>query len=263
MTTQVLPDYFCVMNYKIDKIFVPGTSVDLVFNMNSLAPESSSSIVYDADFDHTRITIAQPIVPLSKQAIFKELHLTTIFKDEFKKTRVGIKCSHFKIIDHYLLANRETVPVIVLRYEPPAVETTIRSAFRLPLSRKYTIKGSILYHDIAYVTPIDFSIRDISLTGLGLVVFKRQKNPSTHLTDIKINDEISMKITLIETNQDLTLGEIPASAKIVRIDPDFSKTRTLMGLKLLSLSQENETMLNRFIHTAQVDELKRLSRRRL
>ena len=250
------------MSFEIDKIFIPGASVDLVFNMNSLAPQSSSSLVYDTDFDHAGITIAQPIIPLSKQTVFKELHLTTIFRETYKKTRVGIKCTHFKVIDHYLLANRETVPVLLLNYELPVIETNIRSAFRLPLSTKYIIKATISCNQVDYVTPIDFSIRDISLTGLGLVVFKRLKQDATHLTGLKINDEISMEITLVEKGQPHPLGSIPVRAQIVRIDPNYSETRTLMGLKLLSLPQESETILNRFIHTAQVDELKRLSRRR-
>jgi hypothetical protein len=34
-----------------------------------------------------------------------------------------------------------------------------------------------------------------------------------------------------------------------------------MGLKIIKLSNSNETLLNKFIHDAQIEELKRLSRK--
>ncbi|MCK5163972.1 MAG: PilZ domain-containing protein [Desulfobacula sp.] len=235
----------------------------MVFNMNSLAPYSRSSIIYDADFNDETIIIAQPLIPFSKNTVFKKLHLTTIVHDKNRKIRVGAECSHFKLINQYALANKTNVPAVLLKYELPVKETNIRSAFRLPLTAKYIIKGKLLYNSLAYYTPKDFSIRDISLTGLGLVVPKKKNNTINPVTEIKINEEIIIGIVLIKMDQDKPVGTLPIKAQIIRIRPNYSDTHSLLGLKILGLKSDDETILNKFIHAAQVEELKRLSGRNL
>ncbi|RLC00904.1 MAG: hypothetical protein DRH34_10065 [Deltaproteobacteria bacterium] len=252
------------MGFDINKIFLPSVGVDIIFNMNSLAPYSRSSIIYDVDFKNQTITIAQPLIPFSKNTSFKELHLTTIIPGKNKrKMRVGIECSHLNLIDQYALANNTNVAAVLLKYELPAKETNIRSAFRLPLSTKYIIKGKILYHNLEYHSSRDFSIRDISLTGLGLTVPKKRNNTLNPLMEIKINEEIKVGIILINMNQDKPAGNIPLKAQVKRINPAYSDTHGLVGIKITTLKRNDENILNKFIHDAQIEELKRLSRRHL
>ena len=59
------------------------------------------------------------------------------------------------------------------------------------------------------------------------------------------------------------IGTIQIKTQVVRIKPEYSESYSLMGLKILDLGTNNENILNKFIHEAQVDELKRLSRRDL
>jgi hypothetical protein len=251
------------MTFDIEKIFLPSVGVDIVFNMNSLAPYSRASIIYDVDFSNETITIAQPLTPFSKNTVFKELHLTTIVHGKNRKMRVGVECSHFKLIDQYTLANKTNVPAVLLKYTLPVKETNIRSAFRLPLSTKYIIKGKILYHKLEYYTPRDFSIRDISLTGLGIVIPKKRNKHLNPLTEMKINEKIMIGIVLINIDKDKPIGTLPIKAQTIRINPSYSATYSLAGLKILNLEPSNETILTRFIHDAQIDELKRLSGRNL
>ncbi len=247
------------MDLNLEKIFLPSVGVDIVFNMNSLAPHSRSSIIYDVNFDKREITIAQTLSPFSKNTAFKELHLTTIVQDK-KKIRVGVKCSGFTVIDRYALANDTVVPAVVLTYEPVVKETNIRSAFRLPLSMRYIIKGKLLFNNLEYSSPRDFSIRDISLTGLGLKVPRKRDNNANSLTKIKVNETLKMVIILINMDQGKPMGTLPVTAQVVRIQPGKLDTHVLVGLKTDPLASESETLLNRFIHDAQIDELKRLSR---
>jgi len=163
------------MGFNVQSIFLPSIGVDIVFNINSLTPNSRSSIIYDADFKHQTITIAQPITPLSDNTTFKELHLSTILHDKNRKLRIGIRCSHFQLIEKYPLANSQTVSAVKLHYQAPAKEINIRSAFRLPLSTKFIIKAKILYQNLEYYTSRDFSIRDISLSGVGIVFPKKKE----------------------------------------------------------------------------------------
>lgn len=228
--------------------------------MNSLSPYSRASIIYDVDFDNEAITIAQPLIPFSKNTAFKELHLTTIIHDKNRKIRAGVECSHFKLIDQYALANKTKVPAVLLKYELPVKETNIRSAFRLPLSTKHIIKGKILYNNLEYSSSRDFSIRDVSLTGLGLIAPKKRNNNLNPLGETKPNEELIIKIVLINMDQDKPVGTLPLKAQVARVIPNYSSTHFLMGLKILNLESNSETILSKFIHDAQIDELKRMSR---
>ncbi|MBU1341971.1 MAG: PilZ domain-containing protein [Proteobacteria bacterium] len=235
----------------------------MVFNMNSLAPYSRSSIIYDVDFKKNEIIIAQPLIPFSKDTSFKELDLTTIIQDKNRRIRVGIKCCRYKMIDRYALANKTIVSAVLLTYELPVKETNIRSAFRLPVNTKYIIKGKLLYGNLEYFTPRDFSIRDISLTGLGLVIPKKRNKNLNSLLELKINEEIMVGIILVNVSQNKPVGTLPVKTQIIRINSNYSDTHSLVGLKILNLGKEKETILNGFIHDAQIDELKRLSGRNL
>lgn len=235
--------------------------MELVFNINSLAPYSRSSIIYDANFKDETITIAQPLTVFSKKTVFRELHLTTIIQGKNRKARFGVKCNGFNLIDQYLLANKTRVQAVILKYTLPILETNIRSAFRLPLNAKYIIKTKILYNNFEYNSPNDFSVRDISLNGIGIVIPKTNIRTANPFFELSINEEITLQITLVHTDREKPLGIIPIRAQITRISPKYSDSHILMGLKIINLSNQNEAILNKFIHDAQIEELKRLSRK--
>ncbi len=247
------------MTLAIDKIFLPSVGVDLVFNINSLTPYSRSSIIYDVDYINEAITIAQPLIAFSKKTVFKELHLTTIIQEKNRKARFGIKCHNFALIDQYPLANKKSVQAVVLKYKPPVEETNIRSAFRLSLSTKYIIKSKILYGNIEYSSPKQFSVRDISLNGIGIVIPKPNNANSNPLSELRLNEEIVFGMVLFDMVKEKQLGKIPIRTQVTRINPGYSENYILIGLKIISISNQNEELLNKFIHDAQVDELKRLS----
>ncbi|MCK5686211.1 PilZ domain-containing protein [bacterium] len=243
----------------MNKIFLPSKGVDIVFNINALTPYSRASIIFDIDLSNKNIIVAQPLTKLTKDTQFKELHLTTIFNDKNRKLRVGVKCIKVKLIKKYKLANKKYVSAVVLKYELPIIESNIRSAFRLPLSVKYVIKGKIFYKGLEYTSQYDFSIVDISLTGMGLKIPRKRRNNINPLIKIKITEKILIGILLINTTKEKPIATFPISAEVVRIRPDYTETQSWIGIKILKLKNNNETILNKFIHDAQVDELKRLS----
>ncbi|MCG8685848.1 MAG: hypothetical protein MI892_13290, partial [Desulfobacterales bacterium] len=146
------------MGFEIQSIFMPSVGADLVLDMHSLTPISRSTIIYDTDYKKKNITIAQPLVPLTLKSQYDTLHLTTIITGQQRRIRIGIACRPRQFIKEYPLANNATSKAIVLDYAPPAIETNIRSAFRLPLSTKYIIKAKLLFNDGEYYTARDFSI---------------------------------------------------------------------------------------------------------
>jgi len=247
------------LNFEIEDIFTPSTGVDLVFNMNSLNSVSRSSIIYDTDFQNQHIIVAQPLVPFTKT--IHQLHVTTIVSNQPSRIRVGIACRPEEFLDQYLLANQTKAKAVLLKYEIPIKEINIRSAFRLPLSHRHLIKAKILYKDTEYYTAKDFIIRDISLTGAGLVIPKIKGGKDNTLGRLKRNDIIPLGIILVDIEKEKPVGIFPLKAKIVRINKNYSPSHILAGLKITNMNQKNETLLNKFIHNAQVEELRRLNTR--
>ena len=249
------------MAYDVESIFQPSMGVDLVFDMDSLNPVSRSSIIYDTDHANQTITIAQPIVAVTGETSYDQLHLTTILYVRQQRVRVGIPCRPVRFIDHYKLANQAVTRAVVLEYIPPPSETNIRSAFRLPLSLRHTIKAKLLYNDQEYFTARDFKIKDISFAGIGLVLPKTVKDTLNPLTLIPQGTHIPVGMILVDKEEKEPVGKFPVKTKVVRINPNYSETHVLMGLKILGITSEHESLLNRFIHNAQIVELKRLSQR--
>jgi len=252
------------MDFDIERIFIPSTGVDLVFNMNSLDPISRSSIIHDTNFKKETITIAQPLIPITPSTSCKQLHLTTILHNKKQNTRVGIECQLVEFDNRYLLANQKVSKAVILKYKLPVTETNIRSAFRLPLSRNHTIKAKIIYKHTDYSTAGDFSIRDISLTGMGLTVKKKKIPVANPLSGLKAADIIPMGMILIdiEKEDEKIVGTFTLKTKVKRVNKNYSESHILVGLEIIGLGQKNETMLNSFIHNAQIDELNRLSFRK-
>ena len=255
--------HFCEMTLNIDKIFLPSKGVDIVFNINSMMPYSRGSIIYDINLKSKEIIIAQPLIPFTKNTEFRELHLTNIIHNKNRKFRVGVKCVQFKLIKKYQLANKTYVPAVSLKYKLPVTENNIRSAFRLPLSTIYAIKAKIFYNQLEYTSPRDFTIRDISLSGLGLIIPKQKLGKTNPLSLIKPKEKILIGIILINTKQQKPIGTFPLTTTVARMKTDYSDTQYLMGVKILNIKTNHENMLNKFIHEAQVAELKRISMRNL
>jgi hypothetical protein len=250
------------MSFKIESIFMPSVGVDLVFNMNSLNPISRSSIIHDVNYQKEIITIAQPLAPFTRTTAYDQLHLTTIIAGKKPPIRVGISCQPTEFINQYRLANQRISKAVILKYKLPVKETNIRAAFRLPLSQKYTIRAKIIYQGGDYYTPNDFGIKDISFTGMGLIIPRKKGLRTNPLMGLGKTMIIPLGLVLMDEEKEKPVGAFPLRAEIMRINKNYSESQVQVGLKILDLDEKNETLLNRFIHTAQIDQLKKFSVRR-
>lgn len=240
---------------------MPSVGVDLVFNMNSLNPVSRSSIIYDVNYQKEIITIAQPLAPFTRTTAYDQLHLTTIIASKQNRIRVGIQCQPTEFVNQYRLANQRISKAVILKYKLPVKETNIRAAFRLPLSQKYTIRAKIIYQGGDYYTPNDFGIKDISFTGMALIIPRKKELRPNPLMGLDKTIIIPLGMMLMDEEKEKPVGAFPLRAEIMRVNKNYSESHVQVGLKILDLNEKNETLLNRFIHTAQIDQLKKFSAR--
>ncbi|MCG8549184.1 MAG: PilZ domain-containing protein [Desulfobacterales bacterium] len=249
------------MEFDVKKIFFPSVGVNLVFNMNTDYPISTSSIIYDADFEKQAITIAQPNVPIPSNTQFEQLHITTLTHINQRRLRIGMHCRPIRLIKNYAMADGSSVKAIEIQYRLPAIETNIRAAFRLQMTTRYTVKAQIAYDGQKYRTPGDFKIKDISFSGLGLVILERKGTRPSPLSTLKPGTKMIMGLALMDRDKPGTIGSFPVQIQVARINMNYSETYTLIGLKIINITREDDEVLNQFIHTAQIEELKRISKK--
>ncbi|MBI9092185.1 MAG: hypothetical protein JEZ12_23480 [Desulfobacterium sp.] len=248
------------MTHTIEKIFAPSVGVEIVFNLSSLNPSSMPSIIYDVDHARQRIVIAQSLIPIKPNTVSKEVHLTTLIKGKSGNKRVGIKCKPIKFDNSYKLSSNNTVGAITFEYEPGVVDTNIRAGYRLPLSKKHKVGAKLNYKGVNYYSAKDFSILDISLSGIGIVIprtiDKGKRNP---LNSIKRGEHAKIGIILTDEESAEPSITIPSIIQIARINNNHTETKILAGTKFVGLKPTMEEDLNKFIHKAQMEDLKRLS----
>ncbi len=245
------------MAFNIESIFLPSVGVDLVLNMDSLMPIPLSSIIYDTDPSQKTITIARPRSSFGQATEFDQLHLTTIIQSPKRKIRVGIACTPVKFIKEYKLAGNATTRAIILQYKPPAVETNIRSAYRLYLDARHTCRAKIMYNQNDYLSPRDFKIRDISLTGLGLIIPKKVNKGHNSMAKAAFHDNLLVGMSLIDTSKEQPQGTFVLKTRITRLNPKYSETNILAGLLITKIAKGKESILSDFIHSAQIHQLNR------
>ncbi|WP_022668227.1 hypothetical protein [Desulfospira joergensenii] len=245
------------MDFNIETIFLPSIGVDLVMNIDSLMPLPRASIIHDVDFSRKTITIAQPRIPFTETTQFDQLHLTTIIRTEKRRVRVGISCRPVQFIDTYRLAGDSTDRAIVVQYELPVKETNIRSAYRLSLSSRYTIRAKLICGQLEYHTPIHFRVRDISLSGASLVIPKKVKQKKNPLIGLALNEKLVAGISLVDAKKEQPVATFALKFKVVRMNLKHTDTTVLAGLKTIKLAKKDEDALSDFIHAAQIHQLSR------
>ncbi len=247
------------MESKVETIFFPSTGVELVLNLNSLHPSILPSIIYDADFSKQTFIIDGSIQFVKSSTKFKEMHITTLIQRNGIKQRVGLRCIPTGSSDKYKLSNGKNISVIKLKYALPVLETNIRSGYRLSLNNRFMVKAIIKENEKEFHSSKDFTVKDISLSGMGILIPKKLGNRVNPLTKIKIYHQTKIKTTLIQKESVKPADELTTDIEVRRINTYFNDFNFLAGLKFINLEPENEEKLNQFIHQAQIDELKKFS----
>ncbi|MBF0230755.1 MAG: hypothetical protein HQK63_14400 [Desulfamplus sp.] len=248
------------MSHTIEEIFAPSTGVEIVFNLNSLNPFASSSIIYDADHKRKSIIVAQPTPRITPSTSFEEMHLTTLLRVDFDKKRFGIKCKPSIFHKDYFLFDNSRVTAITVEYSPPLLETNIRSAYRMPMGKDFTVKAKLIFNNNSYYSTKDFFIKDISISGLGIIIPVKLNKIINPLSTLKRHSQAVVGMLLMTPNSKQPFATIPLKIEVTRLNQNHSENHIFIGVRFIGLTPDKEGLLNKFIHMAQLDELRRLSR---
>ena len=249
------------MNKENDFFLRPGMGVDLVFNLDSLSPVSRSSIVFDCDESIRQVIVAQPVQRIHKDNQFNQMHISTLIKKEpFTKSRLGYSCKIIDIIRDYNLSNSEKAEALVLEYTPPALEINIRSAFRFQPNPSFEVLGKLVVNNEIFYSGRHFKFYDISITGIGILIPKKIMKERNPLLDLKTDSHGKIGILLKSGEKGETVSTIDCSIKVVRTNMDYNPLSGFAGFSMLNLNHDHQETLNRFIHNAQLHEIRKINR---
>jgi len=241
----------------IRDIFRPGTAIDVVFDMDADIPVVRSSIIHDCNYEKSQIIISQPNPQILPSFTYDTMTVTTIVEKELnEKFRCGINATVSEFLTNYALSDQVKENAILVTYKAPVKKVNIRSAYRLEPGFGYKVHGTLTFRGKTYSSEKFFKVNDISFTGLGIkcpAQIEKKMNP-LFLADI--HEEASAEIRLEHPDKSSANATISSKIVVVRKKLTASNKIFFLGMKFLSLGVTYEKVLSKFIHEAQIKQIK-------
>jgi hypothetical protein len=242
-------------------ILKPGMGVDLVFNLNSLSPRSRPSIIFDFNTQKKQIIVAQPTQRISLDTTYDELHISSLIRGELSsKVRMGYTCRILDILNGYQLANHGKADALLIEYSEPLKEINIRAAYRFHPNDSFDVMGKLSYNREIYYSGQHFKIQNISINGLGLLIPKKVLKTRNPLLDIQTHSMAKIGIILKYGLTDEMIETLDCDLQVVRSNSDYNDRCGFAGCAMINLSTDYEEALNKFIHNAQLHEIRKINR---
>ncbi len=162
-----------IQNLDIERLFRPGNRIEVVFNIDDLAPVVRTSTIHDCNHDSSGMIISQSNPKILPSYNYQTMDITALVIQELnRKFRIGLQSKIVKFIQNYQLSKDTKEDAILLKYSPKPRVVNIRAAYRLEPKAKLEIEGKLLHKDKEYESGKHYKVHDSSVTGGGLIVHK-------------------------------------------------------------------------------------------
>jgi len=247
---------------KIESLFKPGIRVDIVLNNKSMIPDVRSAVVYECNHDESRMVISQTRPEIVPSLEFNQMDITVLVEEELnRKIRNGLSCKVVRFLKDYKMLEQIEENAILVEYFPPVVEMNVRSAFRLEPGSRFIVEATIQVGKIQYISGRDFKVKDISFTGIGLVVPKLvRKKHSNDLLEMEKGETAGIVLRLINNTSGGHEIAISSEVEMVRRSGTLNPENSFIGMRFTALSDKDEEFLSGFIHNAQLDKIRKTRR---
>lgn len=247
------------MTKQNSSVLKPGIGVDLIFNLSSISPLVKPSIIFE--LNNNKVVVAQPQRKISTEHKFATMHISSLIPNELSiKTRQGYLCRIVKLIDDYKLANDNSTQALLLEYQEPLLEMNIRAAFRFQPNSTHSVIGKIVYKGKEFYSGVHFKVFDISISGIGFLIPKKIKKSINPLSDIAKNSSAKIGLLLRSTEDKEEIITIESEINVVRTNSEYNEISGFAGVSFQNLLQQSEESLNKFIHNAQLFEIRKSNR---
>lgn len=240
-----------------EKIFCSGRSVQVVLNLDSPEPIARSSSVYDNEVSTRRMILAQTSPPILASARFNTIDVTTVIPGEApgEKLRIGVRCQFLRAFSDYSLSGGKKVDAFEVKYKPAVKRANSRRSFRVNPTMKFEVGGSLQWELTLYQSGTNFTIHDLSLSGIALIVPRYIKDKETYNPLFKLMVGDRVKLIIMLHGDENPESAVISEAKVVRKNEFNSENKVFCGLEFMKLAHEYEVRLAQFVQTVQLYDL--------
>ena len=242
----------------IEDIFQPGTKIEIVFDIDDDSPVVFTTSILQCKYDSNNMIVYQTRPEILPSFKYQTMDIAMLLEKELnRKIRLGLKCKIVKFLNNYKISDTIRENVILIQYVSTMRKINLRSTFRLETSYRFSVEGKIFVDDgVIYVSDKDFSIRDISVTGIGFLVPKSVRKENNALLDISMGETYDVELQLKEANVDEKGFKISTSIEIARKVMSFNDKSGFIGARFMEIKQEEAEKLYQYIHNAQLSGIR-------
>ncbi|MFZ5569812.1 MAG: PilZ domain-containing protein [Thermodesulfobacteriota bacterium] len=243
---------------QVSRIYRPGIKVEVVYELDSDNPIVLPSLLYECQHPSMQLVIAQTNPEMAPGRQAGKMTLTALVSGELnRKFRAGIDCGLLECYPEYRLSSGNTARAARIRYDEDSLKVVnIRTAYRFSPNPVFRVDAEIRFDDLTFFSEQDFKIHNISFTGIGLLIPRLVGGKVNPMMELTVGQTLSIEIRLTDTRKEIQSAELSCELLVVRKEPDFNRRSGYAGFRLTGLSNPDVEKLNRFIHHAQLHEIR-------
>ena len=241
----------------IEDIFQPGTKIEVVFDIDGDSPVVFPTNILQCQYDTNNMILYQTRPEILPSFKYQTMDIATLLEGELnRKVRLGLKCKILEFLNNHKISDRVRENVFSIEYIPPMRKINLRSTFRLQTSYRFAVDGRIHIDDNIYSSDKAFSVRDISVTGIGFLVPKIIAKKENELLNIAVGKTYDAQLVLKEANVDEKGFKISTSIEIARKVMSFNEKCGFIGARFVEVNPKEAEKLYQYIHNAQLFEIR-------
>lgn len=157
--------------------FNPETEIEVILNKESYSPIVRNSVIYECDLSARSMVIGY-VNPETEYGLkFESMDIAfNCFESNGERTRKGVKVIANKKISEYPITDSKKTEALLVRFELPVEPIGLRRDRQFFRCDVYAftryIEAEIELQGHLFVSGQDFSIVDLSITGVGLNFFE-------------------------------------------------------------------------------------------
>jgi len=233
---------------KLENIYVVGRRLEVVFNIDSEAPIVYPTEIYRCNHDRSAILLLQTHPKVLPSFKYESMDLAVLLTKKLnRKLRIGLSCKIIKFVNDYQISDKIKKDFFLVEYAPPMRKINLRSTFRLRTSYRYIVEGNFYLDHIRYVSGRNFTIQDISVTGIGLLIPKRIGKKNNPLLNMDIGIEFEIELDLKDVGSAHKGFKITSGVEITRKMMNFNIKSGFIGARFTSLNEVEQENLFQYI----------------
>jgi hypothetical protein len=243
----------------VEHIYMERTQIEVAFNLDSSLPIVLLTSIYKCNYESNRMLIYQTRPLIVQSFTYDTMDIAALVEKELNQmTRVGLKCRIVKFLNNYKVSDRVTENFILIEYFPPMRKINLRTTYRLRTSCRFNVEGKLSYNNTTYESGTHFTVQDLSVTGVGLLVPKQIGKRENPLLNVLLNESMDVQLTLTQTGEGKQPQKILTTVETARKIMSFNVVSGFIGIRFGILSAEDQENLFQFIHKAQLIEIRNI-----